>query len=193
MTTFVSSLMTAVGIGTAAAATETVVIGATGATFTVTAGGTAAAAAGGLSALEIIGGGLTAFSALTAIAGGEIQAKQAEGQANFEKFNAGLAVTEGMQRENDVTRQLLQTLGAQRTGLGAAGFDVTGNTMIERNAVSQANRDKIAARRRAGLEVASRRQRATALAGDAAAYRVGGAANAGSAVANHLNRGMARG
>ena len=171
---------TAAAAGTAAATTAATTAAAATAATTTAAATTAAAtatAASSISAATLISAASTTFSALAMIGAGYSQSRQLKARAAQEEFNAGLKVTEGIRAQNEVQKRLLQTIGAQRARMGAAGFDLSGGAgSLEENARAQANKQLGIERRASLIGVASRRMRARGFANEAGAALISGVA-----------------
>jgi hypothetical protein len=147
--------MFGVGGGTAAAGTA--------AAGTAAAG--AGAAAGGSSLLAtIVQGGLTAFSAASALAGGVA----AKSEAKIEEISAGAAASrEKIAAEDEavrINRAMAEAVGSQAVAYAAAGIDLSSGTpaMAKQEARRRANEDFTTNRSNRNYRVAQWNQRAMA-------------------------------
>lgn len=157
----------------------------------------AGAVAGGLSASSILSGGLTAFSALSSIRGGQAASASLKGQAASEEFRGRQEVLRGEQRANEITADLLDTVASQRAGFAANGID-TGSSVArvaESQSVKESGRQIRRARSNAAIAAGGKRGQARRLLLDADEAEIAGGFQAIGTIGNffqkRLNRGKA--
>lgn len=113
--------------------------GGTAATTTAAAAAPAAAAtttaATGLSLSQVISGGATLLSSLSAISAGQTQARALEMQANDAEMQKPLELLQGLQRKNEAQRAMMQAVSDIDTSYAASGADLSfGTASVARKA-----------------------------------------------------------